>query len=123
TQLLLAIWQTVVTDEDLLREWERVRRDTRFPEGLLEIERALSNDPRTILECFIRPILVDRLCRERFRTDPLIHREALARIEGIRSRLLTPSQLGSMTDSPTLILELVEADSDPARQNKLRGLP
>jgi N-acetylneuraminic acid mutarotase len=56
-------WGTPVTAEALDRELRRIAANTRMPGRLKEIYRALGNDPTLVRECFVRPILVDRLAR------------------------------------------------------------
>src|SRR5262245_49720960 len=52
----------VRVDRDaLLKESERIERESRLPERLDEIRRALGGDPDLFLECFVRPVLVSRL--------------------------------------------------------------
>lgn len=50
-----------ITREMLLAELRRVQRSSRFPERLLEVFASLNYDDRLIAECFIRPLLVERL--------------------------------------------------------------
>lgn len=56
-------WKTPVTAEALDHELQRIAAQTRFPERLREIYRALGDDPVLVRECFARPILVERLVR------------------------------------------------------------
>ncbi|HUD70974.1 MAG TPA: hypothetical protein VMQ62_03340, partial [Dongiaceae bacterium] len=56
-------FKTPVTGAMLDREAERIATGTRMPGRLREIYRALGNDPTLVRECFVRPILVDRLVR------------------------------------------------------------
>ena len=69
---LARVWGEPVTGEDLARELERIARDTRRPDRLEEIYRALNHDPVLIQECFARPVLVDRLARRHLAEDPVI---------------------------------------------------
>ena len=62
------LWNTPVTDEMLDRELLRIARDTRFPERLREVYAALGHDPILVKECFVRPVVVERLVRG-FRGD------------------------------------------------------
>ena len=71
-----AYWDTPVTAQALQNELQRIARDTRFPGRLREVYAALNNDPALILECFARPVLVDRLARSFFAYDDRIHEEA-----------------------------------------------
>ena len=52
-----------VTVAMLADELERLARETRFPDRLLEIHTALGNDAKRLQECFARPVLVARLLR------------------------------------------------------------
>jgi N-acetylneuraminic acid mutarotase len=56
-------WKTPVTAEALEREWGRIAERTRFPDRLEEVIEALGHDRVLVLECFVRPLLVDRLAR------------------------------------------------------------
>ena len=66
-------WATPVTAEALEHELGRIARDTRFPERLWEIYRALGDDPFLLQECLARPALVNRMSRSFFATDTRIH--------------------------------------------------
>jgi len=50
-----------LTQEMLRSELARIRKSTRFPERLAEIEEALHHDADLIAECLARPVLVERL--------------------------------------------------------------
>src|SRR5262245_8521211 len=58
-----------VTGQMLDREVERIARETRMPERLRELHRALGDDPFLIRECLARQVLVDRLSRNFFAFD------------------------------------------------------
>ena len=66
---LEAIWNVPVTAEALQAELERIARNTRFPHRLRDVYGALNQDPLLVLECFVRPVLVDRLARSFFSHD------------------------------------------------------
>jgi len=87
-ELLGSRWGVKVTSSDLVSEWNRIRRETRLPDRLAEIRRALHDDSVLILECFVRPIVVDRTARARFTADPEIHAAARAQAAALRSKLL-----------------------------------
>jgi N-acetylneuraminic acid mutarotase len=69
TVALESLWQERITAEMLRGELDRVTRDTRMPDRLREIFAALRDDPFVIQECLLRPLLVERLARERFAAD------------------------------------------------------
>ena len=60
---LAEIWHAPVTVEMLQAEVLRIGSRTLFPSRLREIYTALGNDPFLVLECFVRPVLVERLAR------------------------------------------------------------
>jgi len=53
-----------ITPAMLEAEWRRIERATRFPDRLQMIVEALGDDPMLVRECFVRPVLVERLMRE-----------------------------------------------------------
>jgi len=81
------LWRTPVTSTALNAELERMARQTRYPDRLLEIYRALGNDPILIKECFARPALADRLARNFFDFDQRIHEAARAEAGDLAARL------------------------------------
>jgi len=92
-------WGTPVTAEMLRAEALRVAGDTRFPDRLRQIYRALGDDPFLVEECFVRPVLVDRLARNFFAYDPRFH--AAARREAAElNRLLASGALDPAADHP-----------------------
>ena len=73
SQALEIFWRNPVTSRALQAEWQRIARESRFPERLREIYDSLNNDPILIQECFVRPVLVERLARSYFASDPRMH--------------------------------------------------
>ena len=64
SQALEAYRQKPIASEQLQAEMERMARNTRQPEVLLELFEALGNDPSVIAECVVRPVLTERLVAE-----------------------------------------------------------
>ena len=62
-------------------ELDRLGRETRQPELLLDVFSALDHDPKLVVDCFVRPLLAERLVREEFAWDRDIHREVRLRAE------------------------------------------
>src|SRR5260370_10954377 len=54
-------WQKLITAEQLQAEMDRMAKNTRQSEVLLELFEALGNDPFVIAECLARPVLTQRL--------------------------------------------------------------
>jgi len=63
---LLELWGEKLSTERVQRELDRIGRDTKRPEILLEIYAALENDPQLVAECFVRPQLAERLVKQRY---------------------------------------------------------
>ena len=59
SQALEDNWQKPITAEQLQAEMDRMARDTKQPEVLRELFKALGNDPFVIAECLARPTLVE----------------------------------------------------------------
>ncbi len=76
-------WHTPVTAEMLRREMERQAKGTRMPERLTELYATLGNDPFLVQECLARPALVDRLARNFFASDPILHAGERREAEGV----------------------------------------
>src|SRR5262245_9643803 len=72
---LESCWQRPISSEELQAEMERMARQTRQPDALLELWAALGNDPFLIAECVARPLLVERLSRELYASDERFHGE------------------------------------------------
>lgn len=86
--LLESRWRAPLTGEQLQAELDRMVSETRDAEALTELFLVLRNDPRLIAECLARPILADRILRERYATDPQLHAEARAEAEAFRRGVL-----------------------------------
>src|SRR6266478_1760238 len=61
SRALEAYWQKPIAPEQLQAEMERMARNTKQPEVLLELFEALGNDPSVIAEGLARPVLAERL--------------------------------------------------------------
>jgi N-acetylneuraminic acid mutarotase len=84
---LETFWRTPVTADALRRELERMVRESRMNDRLRELFAALGDDALLIEECLARATLVDRLTRNFFALDPVIHADARKRAEELRARL------------------------------------
>ena len=92
-------WGTPVTAAMLHAEALRIARDTRFPDRLRQVYRALGDDPFLVEECLARPALVDRLARNFFAYDRGIHAAARSEAEDLR-RLLATRELDPAAGHP-----------------------
>ncbi|MDP3940130.1 MAG: hypothetical protein Q8R92_18595, partial [Deltaproteobacteria bacterium] len=111
TVALEKLWKTPITAEALQRELERIAANTRFPERLEEIYGALGDDPIVIQECFVRPVLVDRVTRSFFASDQEIHAEARLEAETLLHGLLTGTVRVADEHPDRQILNLVRRDN------------
>ena len=106
-------WHTPVTTAALQAELERMARGTRTPERLIEIYRALGNDPTIIRETFARQSLVDRLSRSFFDFDKTIHAAARDEAQGIEG-LLRSGRLNPRSQDPHRSVMEIHRSESPA---------
>jgi hypothetical protein len=76
-------------------EVQRIDNTTRAPEMLAEIKAALGNDSARFASIFAKPILVERLLREKFDNDDALHAPQRRQVEQTRSQLLTAKTNGA----------------------------
>lgn len=79
---------------DLAAEARRIDATSRAPEMLAEIKAALGNDPDRFAQTFVRPIVVERLLRDRFENDDARHAPQRRLAEAVRARLLATEGAG-----------------------------
>jgi hypothetical protein len=84
-----------VTPAMLDAEVQRINTTTRAPEMLAEIKTALGNDPARFAEVFAKPILVERLLREKFDNDDALHAPQRQQVEQMRNELLAAKTNGA----------------------------
>jgi hypothetical protein len=77
-----------ITPVLLEAEVQRINTTTRAPEMLAEIKAALGNDPEKFAQIFAKPILVERLLREKFENDDALHAPQRGEAEQVREKLL-----------------------------------
>ena len=102
--LLEKFWNTRITAEALSAEMRRIVRNTGLPDRLEQIYASLGNDSLLIQECFVRPILAERLSRRFFAFDERIHGETRRRAEALRDEVDS-----GMADARPTIVEIVLA--------------
>lgn len=85
--ILEQFWKRPITGEQLQAELDRMMQQTKKPQQLRELFAALNNDPQLIAECFVRPILVDRLIHNWFVSDDRIHAAVLKKCEQIQKEI------------------------------------
>jgi len=77
-----------VTPSLLDAEVRRINTSTRAPDMLAEIKAALGNDPARFANRFAKPIVVERLLREKISNDDTLHAPQRHEMEGLREELL-----------------------------------
>jgi N-acetylneuraminic acid mutarotase len=68
-------WGHTVTGAELQAEIDRQATDSKSPDMLRALWHALGNDAGLVAEALARPVLVERLARESFATDPRFARQ------------------------------------------------
>ena len=88
-----------VTPAMLDAEVQRITTTTRAPEMLAELKAALGNDPARFANLFAKPILVERLLREKFDNDDALHAPQRREMEQMRAELLVEKPVESVAAS------------------------
>ena len=113
--VLKKVYRVEITPALLEAEVQRINTTTRAPEMLAEIKAALSNDPVKFAEALARPILVERLLREKFENDDALHATQRRECERARDGLLAAKTNGT---SPANLLAVFRQ----ARSNQISEL-
>jgi hypothetical protein len=77
-----------VTDAQIAAEIARIDVTSRAPDLLAEIKAALGNDTNRFARTVARPLIVERLLRERFQNDDILHVPQRHQAEGLRAALV-----------------------------------
>jgi hypothetical protein len=93
--VLKRVYGLDITSALLDAEVQRINTSTRAPAMLAEIKSALGNDPARFANVFAKPILVERLLRERFEHDAALHAPQRRQAEQARNELLAARQNGA----------------------------
>jgi hypothetical protein len=107
---LRKLYGVEVTAAMIEAEVKRINTTTRAPEMLAEIKAALRNDSVKFATVFAKPILVERLLREKFENDDTVHSPQRRRIETVREVLLAARGNGVVVTN--LVSLLKHHDSD-----------
>jgi hypothetical protein len=94
-----------VTSAMLDAEVQRINTTTRAPEILAEIKTALGNDPARFAKVFAKPILIERLLREKFDNDDALHTPQRQQVEQTRNRLLAAKTTGADCERSLALLK------------------
>ena len=84
-----------ITPAQIAAEVNRINTTTRAPDTLAELKAALGNDTNRFARTVAKPILVERLLRERFENDDALHASLRQRVEQTRNQLITAKTNGA----------------------------
>ena len=99
SQALENYWQRQLTAEQLQAEMDRMAQNTKQPEVLRELFKALGNDPFVIAECLAKPVLSERLVTNFYPYDQRFHAEPMQRAEAQHQ---VPTAMAAVTANYTL---------------------
>jgi hypothetical protein len=78
-----------ITPAMLAAEFQRINTTTRAPDVLAELKAALDNNTSRFAQTVAKPILVERLLRDKFENDDALHASTRRACEAVRGELLT----------------------------------
>lgn len=81
TLALQRLWDVSVTPQQIQAEIHRMVRDSRAPAELRRRFEALGGDPQQVAESLVRPLLLDRMLRQHYAEDVLLHAPLRLRAE------------------------------------------
>jgi len=97
--VLKRAYDVEITPAMVEAEVQRINTTTRAPETLTEIKKALGDDPERFARSMARPIVIERLLRERFDNDDKLHAPQRQTMEALRSELLAAKKEGKPADA------------------------
>lgn len=97
--VLRQVYSVEITAALLETEVQRITTTTQAPEMLAEIQSVLGNDPVKFANVFAKPFLVERLLRNRFENDDVLHANLRQEVAVVRERLLAARSEGKSGDS------------------------
>ena len=108
---LRKVYGVEITPALLAAEVERINTTTRAPEVIAEIKHALGDDAARFAHSFARPILVERLLREKFDNDDTLHAPQRRAVEQMRNELLAAKQTGDSAEKVLAFLKRSHANA------------
>ena len=102
--VLKRVYHVEISADQVAAEMRRIQATTRAPEVLAELNTALGNDPARFARAVARPIVVERLLRDKFENDDALHAPQ-RRIAGrAREHLLAAKRAGAAVSSLVTLL-------------------
>lgn len=102
---LKKVYGVAITPALLAAEVRRINTTTRAPDVLAEIKAALGNDEARFANIFAKPILVERLLREKFENDDALHAPQRRQAEQARYELLAAKTNGASCEELLALLQ------------------
>jgi len=93
-QILDRVYGISITESQIEAEMQRIDVSTRAPDMLQEIKGALGNDPVRFADTVVRPILVEKILRNKYDNDDARHAATRKTCESIRQNLITAKSEG-----------------------------
>ena len=90
--VLKKVYGVEITPAMLEAEVRRINITTRAPDVLAELKAALGNDTNRFAQTVAKPIVVERILRDKFDNDDVLHAPQRQQAETIRSELLSAIQ-------------------------------
>ncbi|BAO44071.1 Kelch repeat-containing protein [Thiolapillus brandeum] len=106
-----------ITQSMLQSEINRMGSNSRIPDRLQELFKALDNDPLKVAECLARPLLVKRLLRERYEWDAHEHSDLRMTAKASAKQLQDPADF----KGHIIELALTGEKEQTAQENTLHG--
>jgi hypothetical protein len=94
-----------ITDAMVDAEVQRINRSTRAPDTLAELKTALGNDNARFARTVVRPIIVERLLRDKFENDDALHAPQRHVAEQAREQLLAAKKSGASFEQQISLLK------------------
>lgn len=104
-EVLRRIYGIEITPSLVRTEVERINLTTRAPGVLAEIKAALGNDTNRFARVVARPILVERLLRDKFDNDAVLHAAERRKAESARQCVLVAKHQGQSLSELTVLLK------------------
>jgi hypothetical protein len=103
--VLKKVYGIEITPPMLAAEIQRINTSTRAPDILAELKAALGNDTNRFARTVAKPIVVDRLLRDKFDNDDTLHAAQRHHAESVRTELLATRQKQTEPDKLVMLFK------------------
>jgi hypothetical protein len=118
---LKKVYGVEITLPMLAAEVQRINSTTRAPDTLAELKAALAGDPDRFARAVARPIVVERLLRDKFQNDDALHAAARRACESVRAGLLAARTNGAT--AAELLAQLKRSNSNAVTETTWQLTP